>query len=143
MARISLKNTVSMPTMLSWPSQNMHLCRPLLLPSRSVLMTVYQIRRTRQGAQGDVRRWRCLTECRQGRSSKLIGFKSCERYSRLLPQQYVLPPGSVVYTGCVGDDDLAEQLKIANKREGLHQVYQVKKGEKTGACAVVITGHYR
>ncbi|KAF8808190.1 Ribokinase-like protein [Phlegmacium glaucopus] len=56
---------------------------------------------------------------------------------------YVLPPGSVVYTGTVGDDDLAEQLKQANKREGLDQVYQVKKGEKTGACAVIITGHSR
>ncbi|EDR15993.1 uncharacterized protein LACBIDRAFT_192435 [Laccaria bicolor S238N-H82] len=56
---------------------------------------------------------------------------------------YVLPPGSVVYTGCVGDDDLAEQLKTANKREGLDQVYQVKKGDKTGACAVIITGHHR
>lgn len=57
--------------------------------------------------------------------------------------QYILPPNSVVYTGCVGDDDLAEQLKAANKREGLDQVYLVKKGEKTGACAVIITGHHR
>ncbi|THH01220.1 hypothetical protein EW026_g1450 [Hermanssonia centrifuga] len=56
---------------------------------------------------------------------------------------YVLPPKSVVYTGCVGDDDLAEQLKAANKREGLDQVYLVKKGEKTGACGVIITGHNR
>jgi len=56
---------------------------------------------------------------------------------------YVLPPKSVVYVGAVGDDDLAEQLKEANKREGLDQVYQVKKGEKTGACAVIITGHSR
>jgi len=56
---------------------------------------------------------------------------------------YVLPPKSVVYVGAVGDDDLAEQLKQANKREGLDQVYQVKKGEKTGACAVIITGHSR
>ncbi|KAG6841573.1 hypothetical protein C0991_009608 [Blastosporella zonata] len=56
---------------------------------------------------------------------------------------YILPPGSVVYTGCVGDDNLAEQLKAANKREGLDEVYQVKAGEKTGACAVVITGHHR
>ncbi|KAJ7045073.1 Ribokinase-like protein [Mycena alexandri] len=56
---------------------------------------------------------------------------------------YVLPPDSVVYAGCVGDDDLAEQLKAANKREGLREVYQVKKGEKTGACAVIITGHER
>ncbi|KAG6820658.1 hypothetical protein H0H93_013509 [Arthromyces matolae] len=56
---------------------------------------------------------------------------------------YILPPGSVVYTGCVGDDQLAEQLKAANKREGLDEVYYVKDGEKTGACAVVITGHHR
>jgi adenosine kinase len=56
---------------------------------------------------------------------------------------YVLPPGSVVYTGCVGDDELAEQLKAGNKRGGLDDVYLVKKGEKTGACAVVITGHHR
>jgi len=56
---------------------------------------------------------------------------------------YVLPPHSVVYTGCVGDDDLAEQLKAANKREGLDQVYLVRKDQKTGACAVVITGHHR
>jgi len=56
---------------------------------------------------------------------------------------YVLPQHSVVFTGCVGDDDLAEQLKAANKREGLDQVFLVKKGEKTGACAVVITGHHR
>jgi len=56
---------------------------------------------------------------------------------------YVLPPKSVVYTGCVGDDDLAEQLRAANRREGLDEVYLVKKGEKTGACAVIITGHHR
>jgi adenosine kinase len=49
----------------------------------------------------------------------------------------------VVYTGCVGDDDLAEQLKAANKREGLAEAYLVKNGEQTGACAVVITGHHR
>jgi hypothetical protein len=57
--------------------------------------------------------------------------------------QYVLPPISVVYTGCVGGDDLAQQFKAANKREGLSEAYLVKKGEQTGACAVVITGHHR
>jgi adenosine kinase len=56
---------------------------------------------------------------------------------------YVLPPDSVVYTGCVGDDNLAEQLRAANKREGLREVYLVKPGQKTGACAVVLTGHHR
>lgn len=49
----------------------------------------------------------------------------------------------MVYTGCVGNDDLAEQLKAANAREGLDDVYFVKEGVKTGACAVVITGHHR
>jgi len=57
--------------------------------------------------------------------------------------QYILPPNSVVYTGCVGDDELAEQLKAANAREGLKDLYLVKPGEKTGACVVVITGHDR
>jgi adenosine kinase len=56
---------------------------------------------------------------------------------------YCLPPNSVVYTGCVGDDEISEQLRAANKREGLAEAYQVKKGEKTGACAVLITGHHR
>ncbi|KAG2153589.1 Ribokinase-like protein [Suillus bovinus] len=56
---------------------------------------------------------------------------------------YVLPANSVVYTGCVGDDDLAEQLREANRREGLKEVYLVKPGQKTGACAVVLTGHHR
>jgi len=56
---------------------------------------------------------------------------------------YILPPKSVVYTGCVGDDDLATQLRAANAREGLDEVYLVNKEVKTGACAVVITGHHR
>ncbi|KAG8769438.1 adenosine kinase [Ceratobasidium sp. 428] len=56
---------------------------------------------------------------------------------------YVLPANSVVYTGCVGSDELAEQLRAANEREGVASAYQVKKGEATGACAVVLTGHDR
>jgi len=56
---------------------------------------------------------------------------------------YVLPPHSVVYTGCVGDDELAVQLKKANQKEGVESAYLVKKGEKTGACAVIITSVHR
>ncbi|EUC58331.1 adenosine kinase [Rhizoctonia solani AG-3 Rhs1AP] len=56
---------------------------------------------------------------------------------------YVLPPNSVVYTGCVGSDDLAEQLRNANSKEGVASAYQVKQDEKTGACAVILTGHER
>ncbi|KAG8751231.1 adenosine kinase [Ceratobasidium sp. 423] len=56
---------------------------------------------------------------------------------------YVLPDNSVVYAGCVGSDDLADQLRNANSKEGVASAYQVKQGEKTGACAVILTGHDR
>ena len=48
-----------------------------------------------------------------------------------------------MFTGAVGDDEIAEQLKQCNRREGLDQVYQVERGGETGACAVIITGHSR
>jgi adenosine kinase len=57
--------------------------------------------------------------------------------------QYVLPDNSTAYLGCVGKDDLAEQLKAANAKEGLKNFYQVDDKEPTGSCAVVITGHDR
>ncbi|KAJ4471727.1 adenosine kinase [Lentinula edodes] len=57
---------------------------------------------------------------------------------------YILPPNSVAFAGCVGDDDLAEQLRAVNRHDGVLDVYQVKKGQKTGACAVLISnGHHR
>lgn len=57
--------------------------------------------------------------------------------------QYVLPPNSTAYIGCVGKDGLADQLRAANDKEGLYTPYQVIEGTQTGACAVVITGHHR
>jgi adenosine kinase len=57
--------------------------------------------------------------------------------------QYILPPNSVVYTGSVGDDELAEKLRAANDREGVHSAYYVRKGAKTGVCAAIITNHDR
>lgn len=48
-----------------------------------------------------------------------------------------------MYTGCVGLDELAVQLRAANEREGVASAYQVKPDKETGACAVVITGHHR
>jgi adenosine kinase len=57
--------------------------------------------------------------------------------------QYVLPEKSTAYLGCVGSDDLADQLRKANDREGLRSLYQVDKETPTGCCAVVITGHER
>lgn len=57
--------------------------------------------------------------------------------------QYVLPEGSTIYLGAVGKDNLADQLRTANKKEGLKELYQVVDDKPTGACAVVITGHDR
>jgi adenosine kinase len=79
----------------------------------------------------------------RGAAVSLYAVLSGFRFQIITLPQYVLPPDSVVYTGCVGDDDLAEQLRAANKREGLREVYLVKPGQKTGACAVVLTGHHR
>ena len=83
-----------------------------------------------------------------GRERVRVGNRGAERgacsccswmisLSRVRAQlaQYVLPPGSVVYTGCVGDDELAEQLRAANAREDVASAYQVKKGEKTVVSA--------
>ncbi|KAG8914588.1 adenosine kinase, partial [Tulasnella sp. 417] len=56
---------------------------------------------------------------------------------------YVLPPNSVVYAGCVGNDLLANTLRDANKREGVASAYQVTTEVNTGACAVILTGHNR
>jgi adenosine kinase len=57
--------------------------------------------------------------------------------------QYVLPPNSTAYLGCVGKDDLAKQLQAANDREGLKSIYQYSDDQPTGSCAVVLTGHDR
>ncbi|SCV70544.1 BQ2448_3306 [Microbotryum intermedium] len=57
--------------------------------------------------------------------------------------QYVLPDNSTAYLGAVGKDDLADQLRAANEKEGLASYYQVVEDKPTGACAVVITGHDR
>lgn len=57
---------------------------------------------------------------------------------------YILPSGSVAYIGSVGDDELKQTLQKANEAEGVQSAYQVQPSPaKTGACAVVITGHHR
>ncbi|MBW0488672.1 hypothetical protein O181_028387 [Austropuccinia psidii MF-1] len=57
--------------------------------------------------------------------------------------QYVLPENSTVYLGAVGADQLADQLREANKKAGLKELYQIVKDFPTGACACLITGHNR
>ncbi|KAF8467924.1 hypothetical protein DFH94DRAFT_288010 [Russula ochroleuca] len=62
-------------------------------------------------------------------------------FQSLLPSTYFLPPNSVVYTGCMCDDELAQQLKPVYKREG----GSVSRREQwtDGVCVVVITDHHR
>ncbi|KAI8384289.1 Ribokinase-like protein [Radiomyces spectabilis] len=57
--------------------------------------------------------------------------------------QYLLPPNSTVYTGCVSDDKFAETMKAAAAADGLRTEYQITKEAPTGTCAVLITGHHR
>ncbi|OQO05773.1 hypothetical protein B0A48_09867 [Cryoendolithus antarcticus] len=57
--------------------------------------------------------------------------------------QYILEPDSVVYFGCVGNDEYAEKLQEANKKVGLKVFYRVDEKEPTGRCGVVVTDHNR
>jgi adenosine kinase len=57
--------------------------------------------------------------------------------------QYILPPKSVVYFGCVGKDKYADILADAAKEAGLEVRYRVDETAPTGRCGVVVTGHDR
>jgi adenosine kinase len=57
--------------------------------------------------------------------------------------QYILPPNSVVYIGCVGDDKYAKILHSAVEKDGLRVEYRVDPEQPTGRCGVVITGAHR
>lgn len=60
------------------------------------------------------------------------------------PAQYVHPAKSVAYIGSVGDDDLKNTLQKANEAEGVVSAYQIQPAPaKTGACAVILSGHNR
>lgn len=55
----------------------------------------------------------------------------------------MLPPSSVLYTGCVGSDKYAKLLTDANDAAGLATLYRVDEKVPTGKCGVLITGHDR
>jgi adenosine kinase len=57
--------------------------------------------------------------------------------------QYILPPKSVIYFGCVGKDKYADILSDAAKKAGLEVRYRVDEEQPTGRCGVVVTGHDR
>uniref|UniRef100_A0A060T6N9 Adenosine kinase n=1 Tax=Blastobotrys adeninivorans TaxID=409370 RepID=A0A060T6N9_BLAAD len=57
--------------------------------------------------------------------------------------QYILPQGSVVYFGSVGEDQFSDQLRKANEQAGVFSNYMVHKDIPTGKCAALITGANR
>lgn len=57
--------------------------------------------------------------------------------------QYMLPPDSVIYFGCVGEDQFAEKLRVENKKAGVKSRYMVRPDVATGKCAALITGKNR
>lgn len=57
--------------------------------------------------------------------------------------QYILPADSVLYIGCVGQDEYAEKLRSACAAAGLRVEYRVDDTQPTGRCGVVITGNNR
>lgn len=57
--------------------------------------------------------------------------------------QYMLPADSVVYFGCVGEDQFADKLRVVNKEAGVKSRYMVQPDVTTGKCAALITGKNR
>jgi len=57
--------------------------------------------------------------------------------------QYILPPNSVLYIGCIGEDTYGEKLAQVCKEEGLRVEYRIDEVYPTGRCGVIITGHNR
>ncbi|KAK3671022.1 adenosine kinase [Recurvomyces mirabilis] len=75
------------------------------------------------------------------RDAKLIAGGAAQNTAR--GAQYMLPPNSVIYIGCVGKDKYADILLEANKKAGLAVKYRYDEKVGTGRCGVVITGHNR
>jgi len=75
------------------------------------------------------------------RDAKLIAGGAAQNTAR--GAQYMLPPSSVLYIGCVGADSTADTLRSACDKAGLHVEYLVDPTQPTGRCGAVITGHDR
>ena len=75
------------------------------------------------------------------RDAKLIAGGAAQNTAR--GAQYMLPPNSVIFIGCVGKDKYADVLLEANKKAGLAVKYRFDEKVGTGRCGVVITGHNR
>lgn len=53
--------------------------------------------------------------------------------------QWMLPPHSTSYFGCVGKDKYAEQMRAAANKDGVRTLYMEDASTATGTCAVLIT----
>ncbi|KAI9883728.1 MAG: T-complex protein 1 subunit zeta [Watsoniomyces obsoletus] len=73
--------------------------------------------------------------------AKLIAGGAAQNTAR--GAQYLLPPKSVVYIGCVGRDKYADILRDAVKQVDLRVEYRIDEDHPTGRCGVIITGHDR
>ncbi|KAL9046780.1 MAG: hypothetical protein Q9214_000477 [Letrouitia sp. 1 TL-2023] len=81
------------------------------------------------------------SELLTNRNAKLIAGGAAQNTAR--GAQYVLPPKSVLYIGCVGKDEYAQKLREACDAAGLRVEYRVDETAPTGRCGVIITGHNR
>ncbi|OJD12243.1 hypothetical protein AJ78_07127 [Emergomyces pasteurianus Ep9510] len=77
----------------------------------------------------------------QNHNAKLIAGGAAQNTAR--GAQYILPPNSVLYIGCVGKDKYADILQEACNKAGLRTEYRIDESQPTGRCGVVITGHER
>ncbi|KAF2715409.1 adenosine kinase [Pleomassaria siparia CBS 279.74] len=73
--------------------------------------------------------------------AKLIAGGAAQNTAR--GAQYILPPNSTVYIGCIGRDSYGETLEKICADAGVRTEYRYDDEAPTGRCGVVITGHHR
>ncbi|EPS37195.1 hypothetical protein H072_9171 [Dactylellina haptotyla CBS 200.50] len=74
-------------------------------------------------------------------SAKFVAGGAAQNSAR--GAQYILPPNSVLYIGCIGDDEYGKKLQKVCDEEGLRVEYRIDPEVPTGRCGVIITGHDR
>ncbi|KAF2259910.1 Ribokinase-like protein [Lojkania enalia] len=77
----------------------------------------------------------------QNHDAKLIAGGAAQNTAR--GAQYILPPDSTIYIGCIGKDKYGETLKDITAKAGVRVEYRYDEEQPTGRCGVVITGHNR
>jgi len=66
----------------------------------------------------------------QNRNAKIIAGGAAQNTAR--GASYMLPPNSVWYIGCVGNDESADTLRQICMEQGVHVEYRVDEKEPTG-----------